>query len=93
MLVNLENNEDGENWLEESRDWVKFDVSAAWQTDAGMPDTGVVRLLILAPRISPLDAPSISTGHPSRIYSTVHTVAVRAPRYMTPTASVRDGYG
>ena len=44
MLVNLENNEDGENWLDESRDWVKFDVSAAWQTDEGMPDTGTVRI-------------------------------------------------
>jgi hypothetical protein len=44
MLVNLERNEDGENWLDESRDWLKFDVNQAWLTDEGMPDTGIVRI-------------------------------------------------
>ena len=37
ILVLMEQKESGENWLNESRDWLKFDAPANWTEDEGLP--------------------------------------------------------
>ena len=44
ILVLLEQKESGENWLNESREWLKFDAPANWVTDEGLPHKGCVRV-------------------------------------------------
>ena len=44
ILVLLEQKEPQEHWLNESRDWLKFDAPANWTTDEGLPHAGVIRV-------------------------------------------------
>ena len=44
ILVLMEQKESGENWLNESRDWLKFDAPANWTEDEGLPHKGIIRV-------------------------------------------------